>query len=580
MLNKLVFLITTIAFTTATSAMNYTVSFNKVKSHYVTVKMDFEVKDQAYVDFKVPVWTPGSYKVREFSNAYENVNAGDLEVTRVDKNTWRVNTENAKQVSLTYEVYCFTVSVRQSYADENYAYLHGVSAFGYIDGKQEEQIVLSVLPNKDWSNVEVALPQTKAQGFIFTCDNYDLLADSPIAIGNFDTDTYESGGVPHKIVMIGKGNYDLSKVTSDFKKISDSEVEMMGDHPSPQYVHFVYNVGSGGGGLEHLNSQCSMISRWAYSDEQAYKRFLALIAHEYFHLWNVKRIRPEELGPFEYDKENYTEMLWIVEGITSYYDDLTMYRAGYYSLEEYLKIISSQINRYENTPGKTVMTLAESSKLAWVKGYMPKAESVNTEISYYNKGMLAALLLDLEIRKTSNKSLDHVMRVLYNDFYKKANKGFSHQEFIEVCNSVAGRDLASFFMDVIYSTKDLDYASVFKEFGIDVRDMNSEACKTWSGMVSKVDGGKVLVSNVIANSPTVEAGLSVNDELIAINEWRITDKFENEDSKYEVNDVVKVTYSRDGVVKTTDLTFKKSPKMDFSLSVLNEDNKKFKAWLF
>ena len=439
--------ITTLLFLLITNvclSMNYTVNFDKVKSHYVSVEIEFETKGEEYVDFKVPVWTPGSYKIREFSNAYENVRAEDLKVERLDKNTWRIYSGSSSKISVSYDVYCFTVSVRQSYADEFYAYLHGVSAFGYIEGYTNEQILLTLNPNDNWSNVEVALPQTKATGFIFTCANYDLLADSPIAIGNFDVGIYESGNVPHKVVMIGEGNYNLDTIVSDFKKISDSQIEMMGDHPSQQYVHFVYNVGSGGGGLEHLNSQCSMFPRWSYSDSKKYTRFLGLIAHEYFHLWNVKRIRPKELGPFDYNKENYTDMLWIAEGVTSYYDDLTLYRIGKYSKEEYLKVIASQINRFENTPGKDVMTLAESSKLSWVKSYLPKEESLNTEISYYNKGMIAALMLDLEIRKSSNKCLDDVMTTLYKR-YKKNDVGISHNEFIKVCSDIAGKDMTYFF---------------------------------------------------------------------------------------------------------------------------------------
>ncbi len=560
-------------------AINYSVSFDKVKSHYVTVDLNLETKGEQFIDFKVPVWTPGSYKVREFSNAFENVKANGCKIERVNKNTWRIHNKGVKNVAISYDVYCFTVSVRQSYADAKYAYLHGVSAFGYIEGYMNDEIVLSIKPNNGWKNVEVALPQIKAQGFVFRCANYDLLADSPIAIGNFDVAKYSSGNVPHKIVMIGEGNYNLDIVTEDFKKISDQQVKLMGDHPSSQYLHFVYNVESGGGGLEHLNSQCSMINRWAYTNDKKYKSFLGLIAHEYFHLWNVKRIRPAELGPFDYDKENYTEMLWIAEGITSYYDDMTLYRLGYYNTEEYLKIIAKQINRFENTPGKNVMNLAESSKLAWVKSYMPKEESYNTEISYYNKGMIAALLLDLEIRQTDSKSLDDVMRMLYTDYYKAGNKGFTHQQFVEVCNKVADRDLNAFFEDVIYSTKALNYYDIFSKYGINVKDKNSEACRAWSGVKSKVGGGKVTITSIAANSPAIDAGLSVNDEIIGLNDWRLKDNVENHDKHFSVNHKVNIVYCRDGKIFSTDLEYQKSPVMDFELEIEDAENKRLKAWI-
>jgi len=561
-------------------AINYTVSFDKVKSHYVSVDIQFDASEKDFVDFKVPVWTPGSYKVREFSNLFENVKAGDNAVSRVDKNTWRIATEGAGQITLSYDVYAFAISVRQSYADEKYAFLHGVSAFGYLVGYENEQITLKVNPYKNWNNVEVALPQTKAAGYVFTCDNYDLLADSPIACGNFDKTSYTSGKVPHTVVMMGEGNYDLDIIKEDFKKISDSQIKMMGEHPSPhKYIHFIYNVGSGGGGLEHLNCQTSMMNRWNYTNAGRYRSFLGLIAHEYFHLWNVKRIRPIELGPFNYDTEVYTDMLWIAEGITSYYDDLTVYRIGKFDKKTYLSTISGQINRLENSPGKDVMSLAHSSMLAWVKAYLPTEESMNQTVSYYNKGLLAAALLDLEIRANSKNCLDDVMTTLYNKFYKKQDRGFTHDEFIAVCSELTGKDMKPFFADVIFSTKPLDYATVFGKFGISIKDQNGDKTIPWSGAISSHSGGKTIITNVYTGGPAVEAGLSVNDEIIAINGWRVSDKLESHDTKFGVNDEVEITYARDGKMYTTTLIYAKSPKVDYKLAITDEHNKLLKAWL-
>ena len=568
-----------ISISISTMALDYTVSFDKVKSHYVTVDLTFDATGKDFVDFKVPVWTPGSYKVREFSNAFENVTAGDKEVKRINKNTWRIATSGASEVKLSYDVYSFTVSVRQSYADENYAFLHGVSAFGYLEGYEKEQITLSIVPYAGWNNVEVALPQTKAAGYVFTCENYDLLADSPIALGNFDKTSYVSGKVPHTVVMIGEGNYDLETIREDFKKISDSQIAMMGDHPSDRYTHFVYNVGNGGGGLEHLNSQTSMMYRWGYTSKGRYRNFLGLIAHEYFHLWNVKRVRPIQLGPFDYDKEVYTDMLWIAEGITSYYDDKTLHRIGLYDDEEYLGILASQINRLENSPGKDIMSLAHSSMLAWVKAYLPTEESMNTTVSYYNKGMIAAAMLDLEIRANGKKSLDDVMTTLYIDFYKKKGRGFTHEEFIAVCTELAGKNMKPFFEDVIFSTKPLDYESIFSQYGISITDKNADKTTPWSGVVSSHSNGKTTITNIYSKSPAVNAGLSVNDEIIAINGWRVDDKLENHDGKYGVNDGVEITYSRDGKLFTTTLTYAKSTQVAFELKKSETENELRKAWL-
>jgi predicted metalloprotease with PDZ domain len=561
-----------------TNAINYSVSFSKVKSHYVTVDIEFDATNKAYVDFKVPVWTPGSYKVREFSNAFENISANNLEIKRLNKNTWRIFTDGQSQVSLSYDVYCFTVSVRQSYADEYYAFLHGVSVFGYLEGYENEQILLTIYPNNNWANVEVSLPKIKSSKHSYRCINYDLLVDSPIAIGNFDTIDYTSGDVTHKIVMIGEGNYDLNKVMEDFKKISDTQIEMMGSHPSSQYVHFIYNVSQGGGGLEHANSQTSMMPRWNYSNPNKYRSFLGLIAHEYFHLWNIKRIRPKELGPFDYDKEVYSEMLWIAEGITSYYDDITLLRMGAYSKEEYLKIITSQMSRLENSPGKTVMSLAHSSLLAWVKAYLPNEESSNKTISYYNKGMIVAVLIDLEIRSTSNYSLDDVMRKLYANFYLEKNRGFTYDEFVDVCSSIAGKDMSIFLNEIVYSLNPINY-DIFMKFGLDLTIDKSYSTKPWSGISTELNGNRIIVTNIISNSPGVESGLSVNDEIIALDDWRLKVKFEDYLSYYSIGERIKLVYSRDGKMQTTHLRLLSNPTINFNLSVAEETNKKLLSWL-
>lgn len=578
MLKKVVFVSFIIAISMTLKAINYSVSFPDVKSHYVSIAITFNADEREYVDFKVPVWTPGSYKVREFSSAFENVSAENLEIQRLNKNTWRILTKGKSQVRLSYDVYCFTVSVRQSYADEYYAFLHGVSVFGYLEGYEDEKIELNIQPEENWQNVEVSLPKSNASAYSYICKNYDLLADSPIALGNFDTIGYESGRVPHKIVMIGEGNYDLNQIKKDFKKISDTQVEMMGDHPSSQYVHFIYNVSQGGGGLEHANSQTSMMPRWNYKNANKYRSFLGLIAHEYFHLWNIKRIRPKELGPFDYDKEVYSDMLWIAEGITSYYDDITLLRMGAYSKEEYLRIISSQINRLENSPGKKVMSLAHSSLLAWVKAYLPNEESSNKTISYYNKGMLAAVLLDLEIRKSSDHSLDDVMRMLYNDMYIKEGRGFTIEEFVKICSQLADKDMTEFFDDVVYSLKPLNY-EIFNDFGLDLLKKKENINQPWSGVTSKLKGEQVIVTNIVSNSPGVESGLSVNDEIIAINGWRLKSKLEDYVTKFNNGERLSISYSRDGKVHSTKMRLLSNPEVKCELVVKDITNKQLVNWL-
>lgn len=553
---------------TSMAELSYMVSFQDAKEHYAQISITFKPSSKTS-HLKVPVWTPGSYKVREFSRHYDvqgaEQNGVKLNLIRIDKNTWEIEHQGDQQVTVTYRLYAFTISCRESYVDEYYAFLHGPSAFAYIEEHMAEKIVLEVQPYSGWKNVEIAVPSEDA--LRYEIENYDLLADSPLACGNFDVSSFESGKTPHKIVMIGKGNYDLNRVTEDIKTICDEEVKIFGEHPSDLYVHFIMNTTAGSGGLEHLNCQTSDMYRWGYNDEERYKRFLGLISHEYFHLWNVKRIRPAELGPFNYDEENYTKLLWVAEGLTSYYDDLTLFRAGIIDQKEYFKLVSAQITRYENTPGKDQMTLEESSQLAWIKGYLPDENSSNTSISYYNKGMIVAWMLDLKIIESTNgeKRLDDVLRALYQMYKSNPETGFTYDEFKAVCNEVSGTDLNPLFELLVESTTPIDYSEYLQPIGL---TLNMEVEGTpWSGITSTADHGSVIVRKIHRGSPAAEGGISVNDEILAVNGWRLSTQIELNEVRKQVGDTLNLLVSRDGQVYEKTLILGANPTVSCSLQL-------------
>ena len=565
------------------ASVRYTVNFDQRNAHYAHISVQFQASESESI-FKVPVWTPGSYKVREFSQNVEHMRAMEngvvADVERLDKNSWSVKAKIGHVVQLDYDVYCFVNSVRHSYVDEFYAFLHGVSAFGYVEGLEQEEIILELQPLANWANVEIAAERLKQKGYVYRLDNYDLLADSPIALGNFDVIEYVSGDVPHRVVMMGEGNYDLEVIKRDFKKISDEEVKMFNHHPSPLYIHFIQNTEVASGGLEHLNSQTSQMDRWGYNNKERYLKFLGLISHEYFHLWNVKRIRPVQLGPFDYDKENYTDMLWIAEGITSYYDDLFLYRAGFYSQEAYFDVLSKQINRFENTVGKDEMSLEESSKLAWIKAYMPNENSHNTSISYYNKGMLVAWMLDLHLLKNSKgkKGLDDVMRKLYAMYQDNPSKGFTHAQFIAVCSEIAGEDMQFFFDEMVFSKGSIDYAQWLTDFGVQAEVVEGEE-KAWSGVSSSLSNGKLIIDKVFTDGPAEQAGVAVNDELIAINGWRVTHAMNQHAKKFDVGDTITMLLSRDGLLIEKEVTFIANPRETYKVKSVEDDNKLQECWL-
>ncbi|MFT4521725.1 MAG: putative metalloprotease with PDZ domain [Bacteroidia bacterium] len=571
------------------SEIMYSVSFKESNSHYVQITMSTHVTKGEALMAKMPVWAPGSYKVRDFSQNVDAFNATigsdkkECVVERITKNSWKVTAEKSGIIELTYKVYAFDLGVRTSYVDQYMAFLHGTSAFMYLAGKENDAIVLEIIPNSQWQNVEVSLPKIKGAVHQYSCVNYDLLADSPMALGNFDIGNYKSGNVDHKVVMIGTGNYQMDKIVADFKLITDKEVDLFGDHPSPQYIHFIQNVDNGGGGLEHLNSQTSQFNRFSYTDETKYRNFLGLIAHEYFHLWNVKRIRPIELGPFNYENENYTDMLWVAEGITSYYDDLFLRRVGLHTNETYLSAVATNINRLQNQPGRAVMNLVESSKLAWVKAYLPNENSNNVTISYYNKGMLVAWMLDMEImeRTTGKKRLDDVMRMLYERFYKQQDRGFTHQEFKDVCSDVAGSSLKAFFDDNVHGTEEITYQKYLDLTGIELVNTPSE--KSSIGVKVKSENGKSVITYIHPKGSALASGLSVNDEIIAIDDWRVKGELTDDLNRYQAEDKVVILYNRDGKLRSVDCTIEKDGEVNYKVAVKAEQTetqkKYFELWM-
>lgn len=555
-MKKALFILLNLYAASSMATINYTLSFPDAALHVVNVKMEVTAAStQSPIRFKMPVWTPGSYKVREFSQHVDRFtglqNGHSLKVERGDKNTWEVHPVQAGKFSVEYRVYAFDLGVRTSYVDLNKAFLHGVSVFMYPEGFEREDIELKfeILPN--WKNVYVALPEIKSGKHQFSCRDYDLLADSPIAIGDFDVTSYECGGTPHRVVMIGKGNYDLNVIRDDFKKICDESLNIFGHkHPSPEYIHFIQNVDQGGGGLEHANCQTSQVNRWVYTDSKKYLSFLGLVAHEYFHLWNVKRIRPVELGPFNYNQETYTDMLWLVEGFTSYFDDLILLRCGFHTEESYFDVVAGAINRFENQPGKEVMTLAESSKLAWVKGYFPNENSDNVTVSYYNKGMLIAWLLDLKILESSegHRSLDDVMKSLY-DAYLANGEGLTNEALFSIINQVAGSDLTPFIQKYVYTLEPFPYQQMIEPLGLELNNLR-DSLKPSLGLKCKSEGGKTIITYVHPKGSGAMAGLSVNDEVLALDGWRVKSDMSEEVARLKVGKEVELIYVRDGKVAT------------------------------
>ena len=325
---------------------------------------------------------------------------------------------------------------------------------------------ISIEPFYKWKNISTGLNKIPGEHYTYIAKDLDELIDCPIQIGNHDIIPFRVSGIPHEYAIQGSGNYDINDIIIDTKKIINETMDIFGEIPYDHYTFFLFNRENGYGGLEHQNS-CAMIrSKWKYKPRKDYLGFIGLMAHEFFHTYNVKRIRPTELGPFDYDRENYTTQLWIAEGITSYYDNHIPLRAGVINLDEYLEIISKDIKRLESIPGRKLQSISEASFDAWVKHYRPNENSVNTTISYYLKGSLIGLALDLSIRNYTNgkHSLDDVFKILWKN-YKKSGKGFTKDEFINICEKLANKNLNEIW-SYVNTTKDMNYNEILNQISL------------------------------------------------------------------------------------------------------------------
>ena len=520
-----------VALNTATfgAKISYTLKMPRPQNHYFQVEMQVEQVKQKTATVKLPVWAPGSYLVREFSRHLNQVKAYSLQgaalpLNKKTKNTWEIDLKGQTAFVLKYEVYAFELSVRTSFLDETHGFVSGPSMFMYLDGHKETGGELLVQPHASFKRISTGLTQKsevkQGNNQTFTFENYDQLVDCPIEIGNQYEFDFEAAGVKHTVAMYGEGNFDPERLKEDMAKIVEEETKVVGVNPNTRYVFIVHNVVGGDGGLEHCNSTVLSVDRWTY-DGGNYINFLNLVAHEYFHLWNVKRIRPIELGPFNYDQEVYTNYLWVMEGFTSYYDELILRRCGFYSQEEMLKKIQIAVNYVESSVGARVQPVAHASFDAWIKAYRPNENSSNTTMTYYSRGMIIASVLDAMIIKQSNgkECLDHLMKDLYETYYVGKNRGFTDTEFKECLSKHTGQDMTAFFQKYIDGTEVIPYSMYFLPLGVEVSDVGG--VKPVFGANVTEEGGKVLIKSIRANSSAEDAGLSVNDEVIACMNYRV-----------------------------------------------------------
>lgn len=566
---------TTVATSTiAAPSIHFEVSFEEPQAHYADIKMEISGLREDFIDVKMPVWTPGSYLVREYSRHVERVEACNTEgayltVQKTDKNTWRINAGQAEKITFCYRIYGFEVSVRTNLIDDSHAFLSPAATFMYVDGMLDHPVDVTIIPHASWSKISTGLEAVTGKPNTFHATDFDVLFDSPIEVGNQDVFTFEAAGVHHEIAMVGGGNYDKERLKADCTAIVEEATAIFGVNPNKRYVFIVHNYQSGGGGLEHLNSTVLGASRNGYQNERSYVSFLGLVAHEYFHLWHVKRLRPAELGPFNYDAENYTSSLWIMEGFTAYYDNLLLRRCGFLDENGYLQALTNDVNAVENRPGNQVQSAALASFDAWIKYYRPDENSANTSVSYYNKGALLAMLLDLKILAATagERRLDHALKTAYEQFYVAEQRGFEEQEFQELIEQIAGTSVADIF-HAAHNVGPLDYNTYLNAAGYELIDYNEGRKFPDLGLSTSVNDGRVMVTAVTRGTGAWDGGINVRDEILAINGERLDANGRELNRLMQtaaIGDQLDVLIARDGKIRGLTITLSEDTKGSFRI---------------
>ena len=512
-------------------------------AHRLEVSCTVLAPDPAGQRLALPAWIPGSYLIRDFARHIVAIRAesggGPVPLAKIDKHTWQAAPiKNRRPLTVIYEVYAWDLSVRGAHFDQTHAFFNGTSVFLRVIGQEASPCTVELSPPegnafKDWRVATALEPAhgengcAKQFGFgLYRAENYDELIDHPVEMGAFTQASFEACGVPHDIAITGRHDCDLVRLTRDLKRVCEWQIRFFGDPaPMKRYVFLVTAVGDGYGGLEHRASTALLCSRndlpypGMKSLPTSYRTFLGLCSHEYFHTWHVKRIKPDAFVPYDLDRENYTTQLWAFEGITSYYDDLALLKSGVIELNDWLELTGKTIGNVHRTPGRLRQSLAESSFDAWSKFYRPDENTPNSVVSYYAKGALAALALDLTLRTQSNVSLDDVMRALWERF-GKMDIGVGEDDIRCVAEELSGLKLKRFFADAIHGTRDLPLKKLLAPFSI---RLDWEKEKTPSlGVKTSVEGNDIKLAAVYDGGSAQQAGLSAGDVLVAIDGLRVT----------------------------------------------------------
>jgi predicted metalloprotease with PDZ domain len=563
--------------------MEFHIDFSDAERHLADVTLWIPVLQPQPIILAFPVWTPGSYMVREYSRNVESLKCfeqtvrtdegqHEIQTRREGKNRWIFASASFSWLRVEYRVYCRENTVRTNWVERDYGFLTGASVFPYVVGRENEGIEVHLDLPSNWPNHASSMKQLgrQANSAIYLARNYDELVDSPIVCGDFPIEEFEVGGKPHYFVNVGgDGLWDLQRATSDMKTIVAEHQAFWGSTPYSDYW-FLNLCTEAGGGLEHDNSTVLMCSRWTMRRRETYLNWLALVSHEFFHTWNVRRLRPMPLMNYDYEQEQFIEELWIAEGITSYFDDLCLVRTGLCSRAEYLARLTANVQAVLNAHGRFVQDLVSASWDTWTKHYRPDENSPNSRISYYLKGAVLAWLLDARLQAVSGgtATLDEAMRLLWQ---RHLQTGYTLDDFHAIIQELGGTETRQWLESHVRGTGELQLQPALNWLGLRIQELEAphvekSVAKVWIGSESTGTDGRLFVRRVFRNSPSDRAGLNVDDELISFDGYRVTpDTWPSRLEVYEPEQEIELLVSRRGKMLKLKIVLGHKPRHNWQI---------------
>ncbi len=576
----------------AAETVRYQIEIDDPVHHTAQITILFPEINSSKVDVVMPAWRPGHYQLLPLANGVSDFTAKDfkgnrLPVTKVDSNRWRVELDTPSKIEVSYELYANEISSRTRHIDSSHAYLDAVASLLYIPEFRATPISVELDVPAAWKSVSGMKKGQNSHSFV--ADNYDVLADSPIETGIHEEHHWEVAGKRFDVVIWGKGNFKGKKIAKDLAKMVKAHFDYWSDIPFDNYLFIIQTFDGARGATEHLNSTVIQRDPWMFSKNDDYLNFLRVASHEFVHTWNVKAYRPATLVPYDYTSENYSNLLWLVEGGSSYLDDILLVRSKLLKPKKYLEELAKSIEKYQTRHGRHEMSAASASFDQWISTRGDRAD--NSAVNIYSKGKFLSLWLDLQLIKQSKGkvSIRELHRQLYNQF-PSTIKGYADQDVIKILTESGLNNASSLWSDYVEGTEELPLKALLKDFGLNWSYKEDEALiappkkKAFLGLSILKNSSNNQLSRVIKNSPAWKAGLTVKDRLVALNGFEVTSKnYEKLIATFEPDSRISITFFRNGQLhqSTLKLTAKPSgkPQLTMNEKITTRQKSLLESWL-